>query len=230
MKYLILITLSMAALFLEYCSYPNPNQLKSGAYLSKRYIKLLTDSRSPEIAQNDSIAGADFYREIARDSNSNASILLGDIHSAVGYFEIGSNGKVIFPKEMGYRPDLTVFIIDSSKFKLTYEDGSSTEYVFVGKESRWAATLLFKGEYSDVKNNRYVFSDSIFSKPNGEQFHYNVPLDCWGGPPICDCLYLNDQPYHFNISSDTLKVFEYYGDSYSEISKQPKWVLVRVDK
>ena len=228
MKNITFCSLLAASVIYTGCTVKERGGLSKGSYLSKAYIKLLIDTRSPRIA-GDSI-GAEFFTEIASDSNSHLTILMGDIHSTVGFFRIDDSGRVIYPEEYAEYSGTIVRATSPTTFTLITPAHSPVDYVFVGDGSRWAGTTLLKGDYVDSSGSMFTFSDSVFSLPTGEKYIYRVDLDCWGGPPQCDCLLLDRRAYHFFFSTDTLKIFEYYGRDDSSIRETPKWVLMHTQR
>lgn len=154
-------------------------------------------------------------------------IIHGDFHEGMNELEISNNGVI---SESGARARTIEFkseVTNSEEFILATLSGMIIKFSLVENddEIRFISKTLPYGEYLDSLNRKYVFADSVFSTPFGEKYRNGVQIDCNGGPPACDCIYLDTIPYHFSFSSDTLKIYELYGDEYMKTRDDPKWVL-----
>jgi hypothetical protein len=237
MKVVLSVIIVISFLTLGDCSGKNGNQEKSdtkpeqnhiqlrvGSYLSINYIGRLSNTRSPKLAQNDSVP---ICADITLSDDSSTQFIFGNYHEDLVGFKMDRDGKLstfeAFPEAVKYY----VKVINSNEFILSTTDGIESHYKYVGDYSRWVSMNLLEGEYKDSTNKIFSFSDSILITPSDQKYVYEVCIDCYGGPPPCDCIYLDSIPYHFSFSSDTLRICEYYGEDKCEIHEKPKWLLVK---
>jgi hypothetical protein len=217
------IPLALIFVFAESYTQNNINQLQNGDYLTKKYIRQLMETRSPLISGEDYTTT--FFTKIANKREGVKTIFWGDIHSGIGNFEIKKNGKIFFPEEFSIDDEYSIQVINSSEFILLGKKGLRLEFQFVGDYTRWTSKLLFKGKYIDSLNRIFIFTDSMFILPTGEKYLYENQTDCGNGPPLCDCVFLNNTPFSYSVNADTLKLFEVYGTDSELTREQAKWIL-----
>jgi len=198
--------------------------LKIGSYVSDRYEKRLIETKSPLLAEEDSIA----YAAEVIENDSYLPVIYGNFHEGWGELDLDSDGEIFDVKETPEGTAYAIKVINPERFVLTSPQGIQIDFHYCGNEDdvfRRLSKLLMEGKYFDTLNREFSFSDSTFLTPEGNRYNYVIEIDYAGDGPPYDCLNLNTVPYRFSFSHDTLTINETYGNNNTKVRYPAKWML-----
>lgn len=190
-----------------------------GEYLSSDYVENIKANLSP---MRSYLFGTP---QLVKVQEGKTGLLIQPIfnfHEGGPDFILRKDGSVVVQIGAGYgTSNLLIEVLDSHHFKLGFDKFKPTSYIFVGDASRYVATILLAGEYTDEQGRRYVFGTDGWAIFPDRKFEYQVGLD----HVLNQYDYFDDRTsnkvYAFKRREKVLEIFGTSGDNNQFVDEQP---------
>ncbi len=200
--------------------------LRTGQYLSEKYIEVLKKTHSPKEAETTSPFA--MYCEVKAPTVKGAAyeLNIGNFHEGYGRINIRSDGSLCTDeasRESG-AANAKIKILNNESFNTLIAGEPPARFKYVGNVHQFVASETIAGKYEDPEGHAVYFGlDGIALFP-GKSYRYVVNTDFFG-PPDYECVFLSDVPFAYALSKDTLILYATYGDHTMKVDSKPAWVL-----
>lgn len=200
--------------------------LKSGEYLSEKYVDRLKETHSPFRAY---MTGPPQLVILEQQRDETHLMPIFNFHEGGPEIAVGKNGKVSVTVDAGLKVGNP--IVSSSglgQLLLGFGDFHPQRFVFVGKASTYVAKVVLVGRYMDGLNRSYEFQNNGRAVFPDHQFSYSVGID----HVVNKFDYFVDDDtgkiYGYRVDGASLCVYGTTGELGQVEDKIPQLVLKRV--
>lgn len=206
---------------------PSPaGALRSGEYLSEKYVNQLKEMRSPYGAYKTGSLQLVIVKQTADGADLTP---IFNFHEGGPEIVVAGNGKVTVSVDAGLNVGSPIVSLSGpEQLVLGFGDFPLERFVFVGKAGAYVAKVILVGKYVDDSNRLYEFRDYGRAVFPGHEFAYSVGLD----HVVNKFDYFVDDDtgkiYGYRVDGSSLDVYETTGGLGQVEDKKPLLVLKRV--
>jgi hypothetical protein len=200
--------------------------LRIGEYLSEKYISILKTTHSPK--QAETVAPFAMYARVSASAVAGASyeLRIGNFHEGYGPINIKRDGEILkdeASRESGMA-GAKCQILSKESFRIYVKDEQPVKFIYIGDVGRFVSSQTVAGEYEDSAGRSISLRlDGVATFPS-KSYTYRVNTDFFG-PPDYECIFLDDVPFAYVRSKDSLSLYATSGEESMTIASRPSWVL-----